>query len=284
MATEETAASPKQAGRTTNALRERLRRIEAQDWWLWSATVITTLLLTMAVVSFAVPNLLPDGDGFFRFHLNQSVRGLVGLVLLFNTYTIYQRIQIGRLRRRLAGQLELAAQLEMRADEFQRLSVRDPLTGLYNRRFAEERLVAEITRAQRYHHPLSVLMIDLDDFKQINDRYGHAAGDDVLQGFAEQLQRATRGSDLPTRLGGDEFLVLLPECASDQVRCLLERLHPFAVEWHGQRIPVSVSVGWAGYIPGESPQELLRRADEALYAKKRACRRSDPEMATAAAD
>ncbi len=100
----------------------------------------------------------------------------------------------------------------MRAKEFLKLAMLDPLTGLHNRRFAQERLVAEMARSGRHGHPLTVLMIDLDGFKQINDRYGHWGGDLVLKEFAQRLCRAIRGSDLAIRLGGDEFVVLLPEC------------------------------------------------------------------------
>src|SRR5438046_8978906 len=100
----------------------------------------------------------------------------------------------------------------MQAEEFQEKAIRDTLTGLYNRRLAEERLMVEVTRSKRYGHPLSVLALDLNDFKLINDGYGHAAGDLVLKRFADRLKQAIRVPDLAARIGGDEFLVLLPEC------------------------------------------------------------------------
>jgi two-component system cell cycle response regulator len=145
----------------------------------------------------------------------------------------------------------------------------DPLTGLYNRRFAEQRLAAEVARSERRGHPLTVLTLDLNDFKTINDTHGHPAGDQVLQEFASRLNKVIRGSDLAVRLGGDEFLVVLPECSLDQLQLVLERLGSFEIEWQGQRIPVNFSAGWKDFEKGNRPEELLACADQALYANKR---------------
>ena len=262
-------------------IRASLRRLERRDWWLWWAAVVVMLLLTVAVVSLSIPALLKEQDSFSQFHLQQAVRGLVGLVLLFNTYTIYQQILIKRLRRQLAEQIDAIAHLELRAQEFHNLSLLDPLTGLYNRRFAEQRLSEEVARSRRHGNPLTVLALDLNDFKQINDRYGHPAGDLVLKAFAERLRKVSRGSDLAVRLGGDEFLVLLPECRPDQVRHLLPRLGPLEVDFHGKKIPVTFSAGWAGYQFDERPEQLLERADQALYADKRAAKQGVPPITAA---
>jgi diguanylate cyclase (GGDEF)-like protein len=146
----------------------------------------------------------------------------------------------------------------------------DPLTGLYNRRFAMQRLAAEVARSERRGHPLTVLSLDLNDFKQINDMHGHPAGDQVLQEFASHLNRVIRGSDLAVRLGGDEFLVLLPECTLEQLQLVLGRLGSLEVDWQGLKLPVTFSAGWKQYQMGDRPEELLARADQALYASKRA--------------
>ena len=255
-----------------------LRKLERRDWWLWVLAVVVMLLLTLAVVSLSFPRLLKLEDPFFQFSLNQAVRGLVGLVLLFNTYTIYQQVMLKRLRRQFSGQLEAMSQLRTRAEEFHKQATIDALTGLHNRRFAELRLTAEADRSRRYGHPLTLLSIDLNDFKQINDRYGHPAGDLVLKEFAERLTGAIRISDIAVRMGGDEFLVMLPECPAGQVRALLERLSPMEVEYQGQRIPVHFSAGWVGYERGETPEQLLARADQALYADKRAHKARTPVL------
>lgn len=253
-------------------VQESLQRLEQRDWWLWWAAVTVILLLTAAVVSLSVPALLAESDRYFQFNLNLAVRGLVGLVLIFNIYTIYQQVLIKRLRHQMAEHVDMMSRLKVRAEEFHKLATLDPLTGLYNRRLAERQLAGEVSRSQRYGHPLTVLVLDLNDFKQINDRYGHAAGDAVLRVFAERLNSVIRTSDLAVRMGGDEFMVVLPECLPQQIQTLLDRLSPLEVELRGQRIPVSYSAGWAGYRQGETPEQMLERADQALYAEKRAKR------------
>jgi diguanylate cyclase (GGDEF)-like protein len=232
--------------------------------------VIVMLVLTFAVFSMSFPQLTKVDDPFFQFSLTQSVRGLIGLVLIFNAYTIYQQVSVKRLRRQFSKQLEEMRVLQVRAEEFHRLAIVDPLTGLYNRRIAEERLVAEASRARRKGLPLTVVALDLDKFKQINDAYGHLAGDQVLKEFAARLKSTFRLSDIASRTGGDEFLVVLPECPASQVDILLSRLRPMMVEWDGRNIPVCFSAGTVGYEQGETTEEFLERADRTLYAEKRA--------------
>ncbi|HKO05367.1 MAG TPA: GGDEF domain-containing protein [Candidatus Acidoferrales bacterium] len=249
-------------------IRASLARLERRDWWLWSAAVVVMLLLTVAVVSMSLPALMADPYSFFQFHLEQSVRGLVGVVLLFNLYTIYQQVLIKRLRGQLASQIEMMASLRLRANEYHKLAMVDPLTGLYNRRFAEQRLTAEVDRSKRYGHPLTVVVIDLNDFKQINDKFGHLAGDLVLKEFGLRLSRSIRVSDLAVRMGGDEFLVILPECPAEQIPGLLTRLANLEVNYRGSGIPVRFSAGVAGFDPLGTPEQMLERADQALYAQK----------------
>ncbi len=247
-----------------------LRKLERRDWWLWVLAIVVMLLLTSAVISMNFPNLAKIEDPFLQFMLDQAVRGLVGLVLIFNAYTIYQQAMIKRVRREFSTQLDEMSRLQTRAEEFHRQANLDPLTGLYNRRFGEQRLTAEAARSQRYGHPLAVVAIDLNEFKQINDHYGHPAGDLVLKEFAERLSDTIRVTDVAVRVGGDEFLVLLPECPAGQVQALLARLQPMEVDYRGQKIPVKFSAGWVGYAHGETPQAFLERADKTLYANKRA--------------
>jgi diguanylate cyclase (GGDEF)-like protein len=260
-------------------IQDNLRRLERRDWWLWWAAIVVILLLTLAIVTLSLPGLFRETDRFFQLNLSLAVRGLVGLVLVFNVYTIYQQVQIKRLRQEMSQHIELMTRLKLRAEEFHKLATLDSLTGLYNRRLAEQRLTGEVSRSQRYGHPLTVMMFDLNGFKQINDRYGHAAGDLVLRSFADQLSKAIRASDLAVRMGGDEFMVLLPECQPDQARSLLDRLSTVEVEFREARIPVTYSAGWAGYRPGETAEEILERADQDLYANKRATKAAAPSPA-----
>lgn len=250
-------------------IRTHLHHLDRRQWWLWSSTLTVLLLLTLGVASFTFPSILTREAGTYSFYLNQAVRALVGMVLIFSVYLVYQQVLIYRLRNQLAGQIQSLAKVESLASEVYKLAALDQLTGLYNRRSGEQRLSQEISRAQRHGRPLTVLLIDLDGLKQINDSFGHAAGDLLIKSFAERLQRAIRGSDVAIRLGGDEFMALLPECRIDEVRHVLGRIEGLECEYEGKRIPCQFSRGWTDYKSGESPQELLKRADEALYSNKR---------------
>lgn len=250
---------------TDQELANQLRQIEKRDWWVWGYSIFVMLLLTFAVTALALPAIRQGAQTIFKINIIEVVLGLIALVVLFNVYVISQEILIKRLRRQLAEK-------QGHSNLLRNLAMVDPLTGLYNRRFAEQRLAAEVARSERKGHPLTVLTVDLNNFKQINDTYGHPAGDQVLLEFAARLNHVIRGSDLAVRLGGDEFLVLLPECTLEQLQLVLGRLGSLEVNWQGQKIPVSFSAGWKEYEMGDRPEELLACADQALYARKRASR------------
>jgi diguanylate cyclase (GGDEF)-like protein/predicted Zn finger-like uncharacterized protein len=250
---------------TDQELANQLRQIEKRDWWVWGYSIFVMLLLTFAVTALALPAIRQGAQTIFKINIIEVVLGLIALVVLFNVYVITQEILIKRLRRQLAEK-------QGHSDLLRNLAMVDPLTGLYNRRFAEQRLAAEVARSERKGHPLTVLTVDLNNFKQINDTYGHPAGDQVLLEFAARLNHVIRGSDLAVRLGGDEFLVVLPECTLEQLQLVLGRLGSLEVNWQGQKIPVSFSAGWKEYEMGDRPEELLASADQALYARKRASR------------
>jgi diguanylate cyclase (GGDEF)-like protein len=239
--------------------------------------VIVMLLLTFAVFTMSFPGLVKVDDPFFQASLNRAVRGLIGLVLIFNGYTIYQQVTVKRLRREFSRKIEEMRILQARAEEFERLAQIDPLTGLSNRRVAGARLASEASRSQRHGNALTVISFDLDKFKQINDTYGHLAGDQVLKEFAVRLSSAIRLSDFAARMGGDEFLALLPECTTNHVNTLLARLRPMETEYNGQKIPILFSAGWVGYEKGETTEQFLERADRTLYAEKRAGKIRDRE-------
>lgn len=233
-----------------------MRRVDTRQWWLWCSAMLVTLLAMAGIASFALPALLSEFASFHSFFLNDTVRGLLGLVVLFNVYVVYEQVQINRIRKQVA-------------EEFYKLAFLDPLTGLFNRRYIEQWLANEIARSQRHSYALTVVLFDLDAFKQVNDGYGHSAGDRVLQEFAERLRKATRGADVAGRYGGDEFLAVLPECTSKGVQHILQRLNDLQAEACGEKLPFYYSAGWTEYVPGESIEELLKRADQALYANKR---------------
>jgi len=202
-----------------------------------------------------------------RVKFAEAVVGLVVLAALISLYAVYQHTLIRRLRSQLADKQD-------HSEILRNLAMMDQLTGLYNRRFAEQQLAAEVSRCSRKGHTLTVVVFDLNDFKMINDKYGHPAGDMVLRKFASQVSNAIRGADFAARMGGDEFLLVLPECSLNQVQLVLSRLDRVEVDWHGQTIPIMWSAGSKEYRPGERPDELLSRADYALYDNKRASKKS----------
>jgi diguanylate cyclase (GGDEF)-like protein len=253
-------------------IRESLQYLDRRQWWLGSTTVAVVLLLTVCVASFAFPGILRNDEGNYSFYLNQAVRALVGLVLVFSVYLIYQQFQISKLRSQLGSQIDSLAKVESLASEVYKLAALDQLTGLYNRRSGEQRLAEEISRAQRHGRPLTVLLMDLDGLKIVNDKFGHAAGDAVIKSFADRLQRAIRGSDLAVRLGGDEFMAILPECRCDEVKHVLGRIEGLDFEFEEQKVRLRFSSGWTDYTSMETMQEFLKRADVALYADKRAAK------------
>lgn len=180
---------------------------------------------------------------------------------------------------RVAGALRVKATLDRlmsRSTEFERLSFTDPLTGLYNRRYLEERLDPEIARSQREATWVGCLMVDIDHFKSVNDRFGHPAGDTVLASVARVLTACVRSFDLVARYGGEEFVIVLPGTnlngalvAGEKLRAAVASLR-IGLEGHPEPISVTVSVGAATYGGGgEEPPELIERADEALLEAKR---------------
>src|SRR5277367_1310555 len=259
-------------------IREHLHVLDRKQWWLWSTTVAVILLLTLAVASFAFPAMLSRDESTYSFYLNQAVRALVGLVLVFSVYLVYQQLQLSRLRHEVADQMQSLAKVETLASEVYKLAALDQLTGLYNRRSGEQRLAEEMSRAQRHGRPLTILLMDLDGLKTVNDKHGHAAGDTVIKNFADRLQRAIRGSDLAVRLGGDEFMAILPECKCEEVNRVLGRIEGLDFEFDEQKIRLRFSRGWTDFRPIDTMQEFLRRADVALYEDKRAAKRAS-EMA-----
>ncbi len=173
-----------------------------------------------------------------------------------------------------ADQLALAlANLRLR-QSLRDLSVRDPLTGLFNRRYLSESLAREIARARRRGQPVSVMAFDLDNFKDFNDRYGHPAGDLVLVAFAHLLRANSRSEDIACRQGGEEFVLILPEMelsvAMRRGGDLMKVLSRLELMHEGQILPaLTTSIGLAVFpAHGDTPEALLALADQALYAAK----------------
>ena len=262
-------SQPEQGGTDPQEIRNTLHLLNQSTFWFKWNTFMAFTSLVVALALLSLPKVL--GHYVLSEHLDFTVvRGLFALVLLSNGYILHQQHSFGLLRARLARQLQFAQEQRERADKFYGMAILDPLTGLYNRRYGEECLKNEIARAERNGHDLAVLVMDLDYFKEINDQHGHAAGDEVLKEFSRHLKRAIRACDVPVRIGGDEFLVVLPECPRENVHIILSRLKPFDVIVNRQKITVGYSRGRAQYQVNDTPKTLVQRADEVLYSEKAA--------------
>ena len=176
------------------------------------------------------------------------------------------------------GSFNLALQLDLAHEQLRIISITDPLTGAANRRHFMERLLAEVERSLRTGAPFSVALIDIDNFKSVNDLHGHLAGDEVLRRLAAACMGEVRSGDTFARFGGEEFAVLLPDTGIEHALQWLERLRQqvagLRVEMPSAQIAVTVSIGLASPTVVASPASMqintaLRLADEALYRAKR---------------
>lgn len=252
---------------------DHLRALQRREWWAWGTTMFVLLLLTIAVASLALPDIMSWSLSMIQSPVFQSVSGLTLLIILLGGYLTYEKTLINRLRMELAeGQSHSAI--------WRDLALVDSLTGLFNRRFAERQLKVEMARAQRRGYQLTVVLFDLNDFKSINDTHGHAVGDAALKAFADRLTKESRQGDIAARLGGDEFMLMLPECDTKQVPLLLGRMAEIFVGIDGRQIPVTFSVGFSDCRAGQKPEELMDEADRALYIHKNSAKLAETAAGT----
>jgi len=169
----------------------------------------------------------------------------------------------------------LALNLKDANNKLRELAIRDELTGLYNHRYFQDQLEVEITRCQRYGHSLSLLLLDLDFFKKVNDTYGHPAGDHVLREVGTSLSNLVRTNDTVARYGGEEFAIILPETQTTGGKVLAQRvrrgIEQLKISFEKQSIPITTSIGLSctDMVDGEmSRTEIISRSDQALYKAK----------------
>jgi diguanylate cyclase (GGDEF)-like protein len=164
-------------------------------------------------------------------------------------------------------------ELESTAARLKETSFKDEVTGLYNRRFFSLRLEEELSRYRRFNHPVSVVLLDLDGFKAVNDEFGHTVGDDTLREVASILMKHSRGINVVSRYGGDEFAVLLVETSKAGARLYADRIREVVAKFpfsHGKVITASFGVASLPDDEAGTAEDLFRAADEALYTAKRA--------------
>lgn len=255
--------TPESAERVTRDVDQRLRRIAAGDK---NASVVVNELEQICkngdvISTEIVSTYLLDADGVAHTVLgitrNVSERKAAELALHETNRQLHARIEeIGRLQVAL-----------------QELAVRDSLTGLYNRRYLDETLDREVSRARREGNPLSLVMLDIDYFKRVNDTYGHQVGDEALRMLATTLLADIRAEDVACRYGGEEFLILLPnmplETAIQRAQAWRQSVEELSVTMGNFNINFTVSLGVAAYPEhGKTPDDLTRCADQALYRAK----------------
>ena len=173
-----------------------------------------------------------------------------------------------------AARLDAAyKELESTNARLKETSFKDEVTGLYNRRFFSLRLEEELSRYRRFNHPVSVVLLDLDGFKAVNDEFGHTVGDDTLRDVAQILMKHSRGINVVSRYGGDEFAVLLVETSKAGARLYADRIREVVAKYpfpHGKVVTASFGVASLPDDEAGTADDLFRAADEALYAAKRA--------------
>jgi diguanylate cyclase (GGDEF)-like protein len=199
----------------------------------------------------------------------------IGLVELVSNGSVTFDDERLALARTMANEAAMALENARLYEDARNLADRDPLTGFYNHRFLHERLGEEVVRTQRARRTMSVMMLDLDDFKLVNDTFGHLFGDRVLTWTAELIRSTLRASDIPARYGGDEFAIILPETDGEEARHAAERIlaafrdRAFVGEQRGP-VPIGASIGVATFPrDGRTATELIAAADAALYRVKR---------------
>jgi two-component system cell cycle response regulator len=208
----------------------------------------------------------------------EDARLLRGLDLGANDYVL-RTADKNELIARVRSQVRRKRYAEKLRDNVQysmEMALTDPLTGLFNRRYMETHVGTLVERSAARGKSLSLLILDIDYFKSINDNYGHDAGDDVLREFAERLKASIRGIDLACRYGGEEFVVVMPDTDLGVATLVAERIRrriagePFPIEKGARAIEVTISVGIAARVgPQDNASQMLKRADEALYRAKR---------------
>ena len=261
------------------------RREHLEDFYALGGFPLTRRVLEERVIA-VVDTEDPTADEAEVAHLRaEGARGLIMLPLVAKgeAIGIVELSFMGRptddvaritLARTMAHEAAMALENARLYETARNLADRDPLTGFFNHRYLHERLSEEVVRAVRTRRPLSVVMLDLDDFKLVNDTFGHVYGDRVLVHVAELIRSSLRGSDVAARYGGDEFALILPETGHDEAAVVAERIleafqhSPFASAGR-QPIPIGASIGIASHPQdGRTATDLIAVADRGLYSAK----------------
>ncbi len=251
---------------TAHELKQELDALDGRDLYLWSIAVLVVVILAAGFLSLVVPEWRTGTLEVAVRYVPQLIFGFIVLVVLVNVYLLEQRLQLKRTRLQLIQQLVRSEAAELTAQI-------DPLTETFNRRCLEPVLIKEIGRVERKRTQLSVVMIDLDDFRAVNNMLGHAAGDKVLKAAVDVMRSTLRSSDTIVRYGGDEFVLILPDTNAEQAECAINRLLRNVDAWNRKGemwgAKLGMSHGVAEYSTGMTPEELVNEADRRVYEIKK---------------
>jgi diguanylate cyclase (GGDEF)-like protein len=248
---------------TPETIADRIRALDGRDLQLWCIGGLILSVVGAGLLALLMPQLLWNFGTVVAKDTNapQLFFGLIALLILSNTYLFSQRLMLVGTRRELIVQLQ----------EAERNARTDSLTGLFNRRWLDEVLAREISRAERSGAQLTLMLADLDGFKAINTRLGHVGGDNMLTEVARLLRRNFRAADYVVRYGGDEFIAIMPDTDRAQAQVAVNRLHGFE-EARNTRVDADMelhlSCGLASFTSGMSVQDLVDAADRDMYLQK----------------
>src|ERR1700693_6085555 len=244
---------------------QQLSQLEKRDGELWLTCLLAGRLVGAGLLAVLYPAaFLKQGNIHFEITVSRPlVLGLVALLALLNTYLLTRRLEIRRVREELISRT-------IQQELLQQQSFTDPLTEIYNRHSLEDMAGRFMSQARRSKKPLTLMLIDVDRFKQVNTRFGHLTGDVVLANTAALLKYSVRGTDAVFRYGGDEFLVILADTSTTDSRCVVERSRTGLADWnragHLQNFELSLSIGVAEWTEGKTLDVLLDNADNEMYA------------------
>ena len=251
-------------------LQIELSKLESQNRDVWILIIFAAAVLSLGALSLIAPSSFWHQNELEMKIPPQVLFVVMMVVMVLALFVLRREMEVRRLR--LANlQQTLTAQSEYSA------SMVDSLTNVFNRSFLRELLQGEISRSERNNRPLGLIMCDVDNFKQVNDRYGHLMGDYVLAQIAGILKSCVRGSDYVVRYGGDEFLVILPETEEPGAQIVLGRVHKKVGEWDRANrvgdLPMSVSLGLYLHVAGQTAEQDVAEADARMYGEKQAVHR-----------
>lgn len=245
----------------------QLSCLEKRDWELWAIVSLTGILVSVGLLAILLPAAFKGDTIHFEVTVSRPLAiGLFVLLALANTYLVTKRFEVRRLREQL-----ISTTLQNQVAEQQ--SFVDPLTDMYNRRSLDRIAGQFMSLAKRRGSPFTCLMVDVDNFKQVNTRFGHLTGDFVLGEIASVLKSSIRGSDAVVRYGGDEFLILLSDTDAAGAQRVVSRIKGKLHEWneadHLEGFRLSLSIGAAEWHQGETLDEVLNQADQRMYEDKK---------------